>query len=89
MARFAPTGGSLNQSLKDSGSKASEGKQRRRSRNVLIVTELALAQVLLMVRLLIVSYYRASKIDPGFNADHVLSAKIAPSAKKYPDPKSR
>ena len=84
------TGGSLNQSLKDAGSKASEGKQRRRSRNVLIVTELALAQVLLIgAGLLIVSYYRASKIDPGFNADHVLSAKIAPSAKKYPDPKSR
>ena len=84
------TGGSLNQSLKDSGRKASEGKQRRRSRNVLIVTELALAQVLLIgAGLLIVSYYRASRIDPGFNADHVLSAKIAPYAKKYPDPKSR
>jgi len=84
------TGGSLNQSLKDAGSKASEGKRRRRSRNVLIVTELALAQVLLIgAGLLIVSYYRASRIDPGFNADHVLSAKIAPSAKKYPDPKSR
>jgi putative ABC transport system permease protein len=84
------TGGSLNQSLKDTGSKASEGKQRRRSRNVLIVTELALAQVLLIgAGLLIVSYVRASQIDPGFNADHVLSAKIAPSAKKYPDSKSR
>ena len=84
------TGGSLNQSLKDTGSKASEGKRRRRSRNVLIVSELALAQVLLIgAGLLIVSYYRASRIDPGFNADHVLSAKIAPSAKKYPDPKSR
>jgi putative ABC transport system permease protein len=84
------TGGSLNQSLKDAGSKVSEGKQRRRSRNVLIVTELALAQVLLIgAGLLIVSYYHASRIDPGFNADHVLSAKIAPSASKYPDPKSR
>jgi len=84
------TGGSLNQSLKDAGSKASEGKRPRRSRNVLIVTELALAQVLLIgAGLLIVSYIRASQINPGFNADHVLSAKIAPSAKKYPDPKSR
>jgi len=84
------TGGSLNQSLKDAGSKASEGKRPRRSRSVLIVTELALAQVLLIgAGLLIVSYIRASQINPGFNADDVLSAKIAPSAKKYPDPKSR
>lgn len=84
------SGGSLNQSLKDAGLKASEGKQRRRSRNVLIATELALAEVLLIgAGLLMVSYVRASQIDPGFNPDHVLSAKIAPSAKKYPDPKSR
>ncbi|HEV8133607.1 MAG TPA: ABC transporter permease [Pyrinomonadaceae bacterium] len=84
------TGGSLNQSLKDAGSRASEGKRSLFSRNVLIVTELALAQVLLIgAGLLIASYVRASQIDPGFNPDHVLSAKIAPSAKKYPDPKSR
>jgi len=84
------TSGSLNQSLKDAGSKASEGKRRRRSRNVLIVTELALAQVLLIgAGLLIMSYVRVSRIDPGFNSDHVLSAKIAPSASKYPNAKSR
>lgn len=84
------TSGSLNQSLKDAGSKASEGRQRRNSRNVLIVTELALAQVLLVgAGLLIMSYVRVTQIDPGFNSDHVLSAKIEPSASKYPDPKSR
>jgi len=84
------TGGSLNQSLKDAGSRASGGKRGLFSRNVLIVTELALAQVLLIgAGLLIASYVRASQIDPGFNSDHVLSAKIAPSAKKYPDPRSR
>jgi len=84
------TSGSLNQSLKDSGAKASEGRQRRRSRNVLIVTELALAQVLLIgAGLLIMSYVRVSQINPGFNSDHVLSAKVAPAATKYRDPKSR
>ena len=84
------TSGSLNQSLKDTGAKASEGRQRRRSRNVLIVTELALAQVLLIgAGLLIMSYVRVSQINPGFNSDHVLSAKVAPAATKYRDPKSR
>jgi len=84
------TSRSLNQSLKDAGAKATEGKQRRRSRNVLIVTELALAQLLLVgAGLLIMSYVRVSRIDPGFNPEGVLSAKIAPTASKYPNPKSR
>lgn len=81
---------SLNQSLKDAGSKASEGKQHRRARNVLIMTELALAQVLLVgAGLLITSYVRVNQVDPGFNSDQVLTAKLAPAASKYPDAKSR
>lgn len=84
------TGGSLNQSLKESGAKSSEGRQRRRARNVLIVTELAVAQVLLVgAGLLIMSYVKVSQLDPGFNGDHVLTAKIAPSATKYRDSKAR
>jgi putative ABC transport system permease protein len=84
------TSSSLSQSLTDAGSKASEGKQRRRSRNALIVAEVALAEVLLVgAGLLIMSYVRVTKIDPGFNSDHVVSAKVAPTASKYPNAKSR
>ena len=84
------TGGSLNQSLKEAGSRSSEGKQRRRSRNVLIITELALAQVMLVgAGLLIMSYVRVSQIDPGFRSENVLTAKIAPAASKYPDTRTR
>ena len=54
------------------------------------MAEVALAQVLLVgAGLLIVSYLRLSQINPGFNADKVLTAKIAPSSKKYPDARSR
>ena len=82
--------GSLNQSLKEAGAKASEGRRSRRARNVLIVTELALAQVLLVgAGLLLMSYMRVSQINPGFNAEGVLTAKIAPAPRKYPDVKSR
>ena len=80
----------LNSSLKEGGGKASEGQQRRRARSVLVVTEIALAQVLLVgAALLAISYVRVTQINPGFNADRVLTAKIAPSRKKYPDPRSR
>jgi len=79
----------LNTALKDS-SKGIESGQRRRARNVLVVTEVALAQVLLVgAALLTISYVQVAKIDPGFNPDRVLTAKIAPARQKYPDPKSR
>jgi putative ABC transport system permease protein len=39
--------------------------------------------------LLILSYVKVSQLNPGFNADQVLSAKIAPSATRYRDPKAR
>ena len=46
----------LNTALKE-GTKGSEGRQRRRARNVLVVTEVALAQVLLVgAALLAISY---------------------------------
>jgi putative ABC transport system permease protein len=87
---FQATRTNLNTSLKEGGTKASEGRQRRGARNVLVVTEIALAQVLLVgAALLVISYVRVTKIDPGFNPDRVLTAKIAPSNKKYPDSGAR
>jgi len=80
----------LNSSLKEGGTRMSEGPARRRSRNVLVASEIALAQVLLVGGgLLILSYVRLSNVNPGFVSERVLSAKIAPSSKKYPDSKSR
>jgi putative ABC transport system permease protein len=87
---FQATRTNLNTSLKEGGTKASEGRQRRGARNILVVTEIALAQVLLVgAALLAISYVRVTEINPGFNPDGVLTAKIAPSNKKYPDAKSR
>ncbi len=79
----------LNTALKD-GSKGTEGGQRKYARNALVVVEVAFAQVLLVgAALLAISYLRVTQINPGFNPDRVLTAKIAPARQKYPDPKSR
>ncbi len=87
---FQASRANLNTALKDGGTKATEGRQRRNARNGLVITEVALAQVLLVgAALLALSYVRVSQINPGFNADRVLTAKIAPARKKYPDPKAR
>lgn len=87
---FQATRTNLNSSLKEGSTKASEGRQRRSVRNILVVTEIALAQALLVgAALLAISYVHITQINPGFNPDRVLTAKIAPSTKKYPDPRSR
>lgn len=86
---FHGTRVSLSRSLKEGG-KVTSGLLHRRTRNILIASEIALAQILLVgAGLLILSYVRASQINPGFNPQGVLSAKIAPSAKKYPNPKAK
>jgi len=87
---FQATRTNLNSTLKEGGTKASGGRQRRGARNILVVAEIALAQVLLVgATLLGISYVRVTQINPGFNPDRVLTAKIAPANKKYPDAKSR
>lgn len=87
---FQATRTDLNTALKEGGTKSSAGRQRLGARNVLVVTEIALAQVLLVgAALLGISYLRVTRIDPGFNPERVLTAKIAPSNKKYPNTKTQ
>ncbi len=87
---FQATRTNLNSSLKEGGAKATDSRSRRVARNALVVTEIALAQVLLVgAALLAISYMQVSRINPGFNPERLLTAKIAPSRQKYPDPKSR
>ena len=87
---FHATRTNLNSALKEGSSKTTPGGQQRRARKLLVISEVALAQVLLVgAGLLLMSYVRLSRINPGFNPEQVLTAKIAPSSKKYPDSKSR
>ncbi|WP_224367792.1 ABC transporter permease [Hyalangium versicolor] len=59
---------------------------RNRSRSVLVVGEVALAVVLLIgAGLLLRSLWRLQSVEPGFQADHVLTWKVALPAGKYPE----
>ncbi len=72
--------------LKEGGTKASESRRRRRVRNLLVMAEIALAQVLLVgAGLLIVSFVRLQAVDPGFNPKHLLTARVALSGTNYAD----
>jgi putative ABC transport system permease protein len=61
-----------------------------RTRAALVVSEIALAMLLLVVAgLLFKSFERLSQVSPGFNTDHLLIADIVRSATAYRDPNVR
>jgi len=75
----------LHGTLKDEGSgRASGGAGRARLRNALVVTELALAVVLVAgAALLIRSFWSLYRTDPGFRAGGVLKAEYSLPASRY------
>ena len=78
----------LTESLKEGGRSSSEGARRNRVRNLLVVTELAIAVVLLVsAGLLIQSLWRLRQVSPGFVPQNVLSFSIAVPEVRYPTEK--
>ncbi len=67
----------LQESLKEGGRSATAGLFRHRFRNVLVVTEIALALVLLVgAGLLIRSFVRLLNVNPGFTTDKILALQV-------------
>jgi putative ABC transport system permease protein len=63
--------------LKEGGRNLSEGFGRRRLRNMLVVSQVALALVLLVgAGLMVRSFLQLQRVDPGFKPDRVLTAMI-------------
>jgi putative ABC transport system permease protein len=70
----------LNETLKESGRGDAQGGGQSRVRSLLVVTEVALAMVLLVgAGLMLKSFWRLSHVDPGFAASGVLTAKVDPA----------
>ncbi|HET6853931.1 MAG TPA: ABC transporter permease, partial [Pyrinomonadaceae bacterium] len=79
----------LNDSLKEGGkSESGQASGSRRLRNALVVSEIALAVVLLAsAGLLIRSFVRLQQVDRGFDTDNILSMVVRlPEAKYREDP---
>ncbi|MDQ3585381.1 MAG: ABC transporter permease [Acidobacteriota bacterium] len=74
----------LSSALKDGGRGSAEGFGRRRLRGALIVAEVALTMVLLVgAGLMIRSFDRLLRVDPGFKADHLLTMEVSLPQAKY------
>src|SRR5436190_3514507 len=80
----------LNDTLNEGGRGAAEGSKGARLRGLLVIAEVAVSFVLLIgAGLLINSFIHLRNLDPGFRADHLLTAKIDLSEVKYPDQAGR
>jgi putative ABC transport system permease protein len=67
------------------GSKGSGGKLRRLARQALVVLEVAVALLVLVgAGLLVESFLRLERVDPGFRTDHLLTLEVLLPAKQYP-----
>jgi putative ABC transport system permease protein len=78
----------LNETLKESGIRAQAGSGRGRTRSLLVITEMALALMLLIsAGLFIQSFMRLQKVDPGFNPHGVLTAYVMLPSSKYTEPR--
>jgi putative ABC transport system permease protein len=72
--------------LKDVSRSATAGLGTTRSRGLLIVSEVALSMVLLVgAGLLIRSLIALNAVNPGFDVQHVLTARVTLPATAYPD----
>lgn len=75
----------VNEGLKESSRGATGGPRRQHVRALLVVSEVALSLVLLVgAGLMIRSFARLLAVDPGFKADHVLTAFVSLPVSKYP-----
>ena len=70
--------------LKDAGRSSSDGGSGNRTRNALIVTQVAVAFVLLVCAgLLAGSFWRLQQVNPGFDPKNVLTFRVSLPTSKY------
>ncbi len=76
----------LNRSLREEGRGVSAGAGRNRVHRVLVVSEVALAVVLVIsAGLLLRSFNRMLRIDPGFKVENMLTVSLNVPASRYQD----
>jgi putative ABC transport system permease protein len=74
----------LNDSLKEGGRSSSSGLRSHRFRSVLVITEIAVAVLLLVGSgLLIKSFLHLQQTDPGFKANNVLTMQLSLPESEY------
>jgi putative ABC transport system permease protein len=80
----------LNSTLRDEGRGVSGGRTRARLKNLLVVSQVALSLLLLIgAGLLVRSFERLLRVDPGFDAHNVLTMDVSLPTEKYSTPEKQ
>jgi predicted permease len=89
MPAFASRG-DLVSSLKEGGAQSTAGGGSLRLRSALIVGQVAVSFALVAAAgLMLTSFYRLSRVDPGFSGESTVTAEMFPNWSKYTDAVSR
>lgn len=81
---FEASKSDLNEALQEGTSRTTVGLRRRRARNLLVVSEISLALVLLIgATLLMESFRRLRSVKPGLDPGHVLTLAMSVTESKY------
>ncbi len=77
---------SLSNMLREEGRSGTAGRGTRLVRRGLVVSQVGIAFVLLVgAGLLLASFQRLLRVDPGFVAEHVFTGRVRPLQTRYPD----
>jgi putative ABC transport system permease protein len=80
----------VQEALKDGSRQVGSGLRHRRIRQAFVVSEIALAVVLLVgAGLMLRSFGTLSRVNPGFNAHNILTARLTIPGARYPDDAKR
>jgi putative ABC transport system permease protein len=80
----------VNETLKEGGRSRSMGVAHHRVRSALVVVETTLALILMVgTGLMLKSFLRVTRADPGFDPNHVLTANVSAPESKYKEPAQR
>ena len=87
---FEGARGSVQEALKDGARQIGSSVRHRRIRQAFVVGEIALAVVLLVgAGLMIRSFGTLRRVNPGFDARNVLTARVTVPTRRYPDETKR
>jgi putative ABC transport system permease protein len=80
------TPGSVNRSLREGGQRTTAGGAKLRLRRLLVIAEVALAVILVVGSgLMLRSFSTLTAVDPGFDADNLLTFGVFLPSANYPD----